>query len=386
MGSRIPKYRRHSQRNFGFVEMDGTRVRLPGRFGSEESRASYAAIVQEIAATPVTITLPANRAGLTSLNTLLLAYLDFAKSHYTNNGSALSAEYHHYRGVARAVNQTKWGRLPLASFGPLALQEVRDEMVQIGWARKYTNAQTNRLRRVLTWGVSREVVPPNVLIAVRAVQPLLAGRTGAKESKPIPPVEQWALDETRKYLPPIIDTMVQVHALTGMRPQNICGMTPGQIDMTDDVWLYIPRWHKSAWRDARPLIIPLGPLTQELIRPLLNRRDEDHIFSPSEAYLSAMKDRPYLGCKSRRTTLFTPTTYRDSIHRAIDRANKTRPEDNKLPKWSPNQLRHLAATRIRSKYGTEAAQTVLGHSSLSTTEIYAERDLNLAQKVAFEMG
>ena len=37
-------------------------------------------------------------------------------------------------------------------------------------------------------------------------------------------------------------------------------------------------------------------------------------------------------------------------------------------------LRHAAATRLRHEMGIEAARVVLGHTSASTTEIYAEVD------------
>ena len=54
--------------------------------------------------------------------------------------------------------------------------------------------------------------------------------------------------------------------------------------------------------------------------------------------------------------------------------------------WSPNQLRHTRATRIREKYGLEAAATVLGHSDPRVTEIYAERDFGMAERIMLEVG
>jgi integrase len=54
--------------------------------------------------------------------------------------------------------------------------------------------------------------------------------------------------------------------------------------------------------------------------------------------------------------------------------------------WSPNQLRHTAGTAIRKRFGAEAAQTVLGHSHLTVTEIYAERDLEKAAEVIRQLG
>ncbi len=52
-----------------------------------------------------------------------------------------------------------------------------------------------------------------------------------------------------------------------------------------------------------------------------------------------------------------------------------------LPRWSPNQLRHAGATRIREQIDLEAAQVFLGHSSAPTTEIYAAKNLKAAAEV-----
>ena len=50
--------------------------------------------------------------------------------------------------------------------------------------------------------------------------------------------------------------------------------------------------------------------------------------------------------------------------------------------WAPNQLRHSAATEFRKKAGAEASRVALGHAHLSTTEIYAEKDLDAAIRLA----
>ena len=49
-------------------------------------------------------------------------------------------------------------------------------------------------------------------------------------------------------------------------------------------------------------------------------------------------------------------------------------------------MRHNFATEIRRAYGIEVARALLGHSSIVTTEIYAEADRRLASKVAAEVG
>jgi site-specific recombinase XerC len=57
-----------------------------------------------------------------------------------------------------------------------------------------------------------------------------------------------------------------------------------------------------------------------------------------------------------------------------------------VPVWSPNQLRHARATELRRNYGLEAAQTVLGHREADVTQLYAERDFELAKQIMQAVG
>ena len=82
---------------------------------------------------------------------------------------------------------------------------------------------------------------------------------------------------------------------------------------------------------------------------------------------------------SRRTGRgYTTGGYRLTIIRACRKAG--------IAKWTPHQLRHTKATEVRAKFGLEAAQVFLGHGSAIVTQIYAERNLLLAQKVARAVG
>ncbi|MGO9468813.1 MAG: tyrosine-type recombinase/integrase, partial [Isosphaeraceae bacterium] len=57
-----------------------------------------------------------------------------------------------------------------------------------------------------------------------------------------------------------------------------------------------------------------------------------------------------------------------------------------VPNWSPNQLRHAAATEIRAKYGIEGAQVILGHSQVTTSQIYAEVNVERGREIAKLVG
>jgi integrase len=87
---------------------------------------------------------------------------------------------------------------------------------------------------------------------------------------------------------------------------------------------------------------------------------------------------------------YDTASYRHAITRAVDALNAERlheePAAAKIDDWSPNQLRHTAATEIRKKFGLEAAQVVLGHSTADITQVYAERNQKLAAEVIRQIG
>ncbi|WP_232068416.1 tyrosine-type recombinase/integrase [Gemmata obscuriglobus] len=55
-------------------------------------------------------------------------------------------------------------------------------------------------------------------------------------------------------------------------------------------------------------------------------------------------------------------------------------------RWHPNQLRHSFATRVRKQHGLEAAQVMLGHARADVTQVYAERNEQLAASIAATVG
>ena len=85
---RIPAYRLHKSSGQARVIINREHVYL-GKFGSDESREAYARLIAELAANhakPVT-TNPASGDGRPiSVNQTILAYWDFAKSHYAKDG------------------------------------------------------------------------------------------------------------------------------------------------------------------------------------------------------------------------------------------------------------------------------------------------------------
>jgi len=108
------------------------------------------------------------------------------------------------------------------------------------------------------------------------------GRTTARESKPVKPVEERLIDLTLPFMSPQVDAIVRLQLLTGMRPSEVSTMRSVCIDRKEDVWLYEPDNHKNRWRGHRR-VIPLGPRSQEIMKPFLDRPESQFLFSPAKA-------------------------------------------------------------------------------------------------------
>jgi integrase len=236
------------------------------------------------------------------------------------------------------------------------------------------------------------------------VDGLRKGKTAALEPAPVAPVPLADVDATLLHLPAIVADMLRLQRITGMRSDNLCSIRWTDIDRSGEIWIYRPPRHKGEYLNKQ-LAIPLGPKCQRILEPYVSTPPADFIFSPrsSEQQRRAQraarktpvtpsqaarkptsKPRPH----GRKGIQYTPGTYRNAIGRAIEKANIERKKAGmpEIAHWHPHQLRHTVGTEIRAKYQAEAARVFLGHSRLSVTEIYAERDLGLACKIAREIG
>ena len=307
-----------------------------------------------------------------------------------------------------------YGDSPADEFGPLKLKTLRQHLVEHGLCRTEINKRVGRIKRVFKWAVSEELISPSTHEGLRSVTGLKFGRTTARESKPVKPVEERLIDLTLPFMSPQVDAMVRLQLLTGMRPSEVSMMRSVCIDRKEDVWLYEPDNHKNRWRGHRR-VIPLGPRSQEITKPFLDRPESQFLFSPAEAeewrneqrVLHRNRRTPVYPCelitrekrrkeacsrKSKRPkgNCYCADSYRRAIAYAIKKSNRKRSKDDPkaivVPSWTPYQLRHTFATRMRKMHGVEAAQLGLGHACTRIVDIYAEKNLSLLVELAKQNG
>src|SRR5262249_11821594 len=179
--------------------------------------------------------------------------------------------------------------LPAAQFSPLKLKAVRQLTVsgyehpkygpQPPLSRGVVNHRVRRIIRAYKWAVAEELVPADVLHALRAVRGLAKGRGEGGEADPVKPVALPHVEAVLPFLNRQLAAMVRLLLLTGMRPNEVCIMRTCDIDVSGAVWLYRPARHKTAHR-GKDRIIALGPKAQEVLRPWLKPALETYLFSP----------------------------------------------------------------------------------------------------------
>ncbi len=381
----LPKYRLHKGSGQSFVQHKGKRYYL-GKYGTEASREAYDRFIAALVAKQPRLRIAqAGRPGDGPLMVeILAAYLEFATGYY--RGGTLG-------NIRTAIAEVKrlYAYTPAVEFGPLALQALQADLVRRECTRSHINTTTKIVRRMVRWAASQELVDVQVYQALTTVGGLRKGRTTAPERPPVRAVPDTVIDATVEHLPPVVADMVRFQRLVGARPTEVCILRPGDVDRSGDVWLYRPAHHKNEHRGQSRVIV-IGPKAQKILEPYLDRPSDAYCFSPrdsmarrywgDEAEGRAMKRRP---TKRGPRDRYCASTYGAAIADAITKANEAKPE-MKLPRWSPNQLRHAAATEIRQRFGLEAAQVTLGHVQMATTEIYAEKNLELAKMVAKNIG
>ncbi|HEY2838059.1 MAG TPA: site-specific integrase [Pirellulales bacterium] len=399
-GHSTPKYRKHRATGQAVVTVAGKDHYL-GPHGTKASLVEYDRLVGEWLAAGRPTTATAAGSDLTVAE-LCRAYKKYATAYYAKLDNITTA---------MKTLRLRYGATLAIDFGPLALKAVRQQFVDDGHSRTYVNRLVDLIRRAFKWAASEQLISMTTWQALTTVTGLRQGHTEAPENNPILPIDDAIVDATLPHLPDAVADMVRLERLTGMRPDEVCGLRPSDIDRSGDVWSYSPQHHKMA-HAGKNRVVFIGPKGKVILVPYLLRAAESFCFVPAEVVAATFakrnsKRKTSLSCgnrtgtnrirrKPRRTAgeRYNVNSYRRAIHRACDAADDAahkldgsiQADKRIVPRWSPNRLRHTAATEIRKRFGLESAQVVLGHSKPNTTLIYAERDLLKAAAIMAEVG
>jgi integrase len=356
--TRVPGYRLHKASGRAVVTLSGHDHYL-GEYGSEASRQAYNRLMAEWQAGGGKLAREVSDGP--TIAELADAWVAHATRYYRKRGRP-TGQVNQAKRITNDLTQL-YGDLPTSDFGPKALKAVRSVWVNNGCCRRTVNQQTDHLRRIFGWGAEHELVPPSVWHGLLAVSNLKEGRSEAPERDPVRPVDI-------SHFAPVADALCRhMRAIlwlmweTGLRPGEAVAIRPKDLDRTGDVWTYVvaPDVNKTAHHGVSRLAW-IGEKGQEILKPWLDRLT----FKP-HAYLFPPR------IHARADHHIAVPTLRGSVSKKCDRLQ--------IPRWHPHQVRHTFLTRVREQFGVEAARIVGGHARISTTELYAEKNRNLALAV-----
>ncbi len=279
-------------------------------------------------------------------------FLSWADTYYRRPDGASTRERDNCELALRILRQYLREE-PLDNIAYTSLLDIRDGMETSGLNRTTINQRIGIWKRFITWALDNRLCSASTKSEWLAMGSLKRNRTKAPEGKPVMPVTHLTVKKTIPYLTKQVQVMVQIQELCGARPGEICSMRPYDIERRGRIWIYRPAFHKTEHKGNTRIVV-MGPRAVAILADFLgesiNWQSEKNIFVSPEILVKKLKaNEP---CPTR--------SYTRSIELAVKNAKK---DGIPLEHWSPNQLRHACGTRIRRKFGVEAARSVLGHSN-----------------------
>ncbi len=288
---------------------------------------------------------------------------------YVKDGKPTS-EQQNFRTVVRLLNEL-YGERPAGDFKPDHLREFTAALVGLG--RRTVNVYAWRVQKLFKWAAGRSLVPPAVPLALKYVEKEQAGRSLAPDRPTVTAASVTDVEATYPHLHPradalaVLEAMLRVQLLTGMRPGELCRLSPGQLDRTADVWVYAPVGHKNQHRGQRRVVY-LGPQAQAVMAPLVAG------LPAGEAVFAYPRKRG-----GPRTPL-TVDLLAKRVAVACERAG--------VGHWHPHQLRHTRATAVQRRYESDVAVAgTLGDSPEVARQVYTDDPgAAVGRRIAPELG
>ncbi|HUP77992.1 MAG TPA: hypothetical protein VM260_05455 [Pirellula sp.] len=155
-------------------------------------------------------------------------------------------------------------------------------MIDEGLSISTGNDYIARLKHMFRWGVSEELVPEPVLRRLDTVSSEHQGRSKAQDRRIVEAITNEVVEKTLAEIPTVVQSMVQLQRLTGMRPAEICHIRPCDITKTDDLWLYSAYQHKTQHHGKTPVIV-IAAKARAILEPFMKGDPELFWFNPKRS-------------------------------------------------------------------------------------------------------
>jgi tyrosine recombinase xerC len=223
------------------------------------------------------------------------------------------------------------------------IRDWMESMMDKGNNATSINRRLSALRSFYRFALTRKLVDKNPVHGV----------TGPKKGRPLPQFlkenEMDRLLDAESWTESFEDvrdrTVIMTFYETGIRLSELIGLDDSMVDFSN-------RQLKVTGKRNKQRVIPFGEELLAMLRDYMKCRDKE-VNRQSEAL--------FVSAKGQR---MTSSQVREAVRKNLSKVCT-------LKKRTPHVLRHTFATAmLNNKAGIESVKKLLGHESLSTTEIY----------------
>lgn len=157
--------------------------------------------------------LPQNGPDGPSVNEVILACMHYADTYYRDEAGNPTLEVPKLKQTFKALKKL-YGETPASEFGPVALQAVRQHLIDAKLCRKLINQRVGHIKRMFRRASSEEMIPPAVYHGLTCVDGLRRGRSAVRETDPVKPVPDAHVDAVLPFLCPTVRAMVRLQRMT----------------------------------------------------------------------------------------------------------------------------------------------------------------------------
>ena len=234
-------------------------------------------------------------------------------------------------------------RLSWKSVDSDVIRDWMESMMDKGNNATSINRRLSALRSFYRFALARKLVDKDPVHGV----------TGPKKGRPLPQFlkenEMDRLLDAESWTESFEDmrdrTVIMTFYETGIRLSELIGLDDSMVDFSN-------RQLKVTGKRNKQRVIPFGEELLATLRDYMKRRDKE-VNRQSEAL--------FVSAKGQR---MTSSQVREAVRKNLSKVCT-------LKKRTPHVLRHTFATAmLNNKAGIESVKKLLGHESLSTTEIY----------------
>ena len=234
------------------------------------------------------------------------------------------------------------------------IRDWMESMMDKGNNATSINRRLSALRSFYRFALARKLVDKDPVHGV----------TGPKKGRPLPQFlkenEMDRLLDAESWTESFEDvrdrTVIMTFYETGIRLSELIGLDDSMVDFSN-------RQLKVTGKRNKQRVIPFGEELLTTLRDYMKCRDKE---------VNRLSDALFVTAKGQR---MTSSQVREAVRKNLSKVCT-------LKKRTPHVLRHTFATAmLNNKAGIESVKKLLGHESLSTTEIYTHTTFEELKKV-----